>query len=197
MAQFIDIGYKTKITSAGINEKIIDILGKNGIIKGLNAVPGTGLSISITAGSDAESVCYIDGAKIRETADITNIVIQPNSSGSTRTDTLYAYYVHGQLDGNSVQIPCSYAVAQNTTSVPSTVYACKIAEIDVPNGAASILQVNIRMERKIFSLKILDDMLAAHILSTTDHKNAHQVQTALCQKKIRQNLITFKFMINM
>ncbi len=146
MAQFIDIAYKSSLSSAIVNDKIFDVLGKNGITKGFNVVPGTGLTVDLNMSPDTESILFINGVRIKETANITGISIEPNSSGVTRTDTIYAYYEHG------VSGDCIYLVASGTTQSPTPSLSCKIAEVDVPDGATSILVGNIRMEPKIYSL---------------------------------------------
>jgi len=127
-------------------EDIEDILGANMIYKGFNVVPGTGRSVSINHGSDALGVLFIGGVRFRESRAISNIAVAANSSGSTRTDTLYA-----RADGNRL----TYGVATGTINAPAG--TCKIAEIKVPNGATSISASNITLVRKAMTIKFISD----------------------------------------
>jgi len=173
MPQRIEIAYRSLLISASVNSRLADILGRNGVIKGYRVAPGTGRSITLSPGIDLESVLFIGGTKIRDTDTVANIPIVANVSGSTRTDTLYAHYEHG------VSASCSYTVIAGTTNIPSTGLTVKIAEIDVPHNASTIIAGNIRHEAPLVSiseLKLLIDSTSAllEILqsSFSSHANA-------------------------
>ena len=166
MPQFIDIQFKSIIASESINQKLIEIIGQNSIFHGYRVIPGAARSITINHGTDSNSVLYIEGARILETDPIANIAIAANGTGSARTDTLYARYVHG--DG----AVCEYLIAQGATMPPSALFSCKLAEIDVPPGAVTISAGNIRMERQVSSLREVDAAVASHLAATN---NPHAV----------------------
>jgi hypothetical protein len=127
-------------------EDIEEILGANMVYTGFNVIPGTGRSVTINHGADSTSALFIDGVRFRESQIISDIAITANSSGATRTDTLYA-----AADSNKLV----YGVAAGTTVAPAG--SAKLAEIKVPNGATTIAASNITLVRKAMTIKFISD----------------------------------------
>lgn len=127
-------------------EEIDEILGANVIYKGFNVVPGSGRSVTINHSPDGVGVLFIKGERFRERNTISNIAIPANSTGSTRTDTLYAEKNVNKL---------VYKIRTNSTSAPAG--TAKLAEIKVPNGASSISAGNITLERKALTIKVISE----------------------------------------
>jgi len=151
--QKIEIAYGSFLISESINSRLTDILGRNGIMRGYRVTPGAGRSVTLSPGLDSESVLFIRGTKIQDSDVIPDIPISANATGVTRTDILYAYYEHG------VSSSCSYQILTGGGVIPQSSLTAKIAEIDVPPGATTILQSNIRQEPVVFSINELQELL--------------------------------------
>lgn len=139
--QSISLTYKAELASDMMNKRIHELIGGNVILKGYNVVPGPGTrAVNITGATDNESVLFINGAKIKETATIVQTIsFALNSSGSTRYDTVYAHYEYG------VSSICEYRVVQGSTDAPSPNVTCKIATVAIPSGSTTVSAGNITL----------------------------------------------------
>ncbi|MCX8074112.1 MAG: hypothetical protein N2749_00810 [Clostridia bacterium] len=145
MAQTINTGYKSQITSSALNDKVNVLLGQaNGVLKGFNIVAGSNKNLSLVKSQDTVNSLIIKGAIITEDQDLNNIITIPdNTSGSTKTYTVYAKYEHG------VDSACTYGVIEG--DVPSNIY-CKLGEVIVPYGFSSSSQCQIKNVEKALSM---------------------------------------------
>jgi hypothetical protein len=140
------------ISTTLFNMKVGELIGANLVYKGFNIVAGTGKTISLVKGFDGVNMLYINGIRISEDTELLNIVTIPdNTTGSARTDIIYAEYIHGE------GAVCNYKIATNIQVVPNA-NCCEIGRISVPNGFSSATQITVIQAEKMPDLNMLKTM---------------------------------------
>jgi hypothetical protein len=153
MAQTVNLRWGAPASTALWNEKINELIGSNLVYKGYSITTGTGKSINLVKGFDDIQRLFINGTAITEDNDLLNIITIPdNSTGSSRTDIIYAEYIHGE------GAACRYRIATNTVNLPSA-DCCEIGILTVPNNFTSSSQITITQPSKMLGLNDLKDII--------------------------------------
>lgn len=107
--------------------------GTGGVISGMTVTPGTGLNVTVAPGffvvNDSTGGAYLGYITASETVSISG-----NTSGSSRTDTVY-------VQVNTTTGALTFSKVTGGTGIPAG--STRLASVVVPNNAASILLANI------------------------------------------------------